>query len=88
MSVTINPEHTFDYFENVACPVRANNMYKYSICLSLKYSSKIFDEYSKEYRCRCFKCRIHQLLAETMICRGYRKIIYIFGQCNAIILIQ
>ena len=87
MSITVNPEDIFDYFENVVCPVRANNLHMYSISLVLKYSSKIFDKHSKEYHCRCFKCRIHQLMTETMISRSYRNIIYIFGQCNAIILI-
>ena len=71
VTVTVNPEDIFDYFENIVCLVRANNLHTYSIGLALRYSSKIFDEHSKEYRCCCFKCRIHQLLAETRISRGY-----------------
>ena len=85
-NVAVNPEKILDYFENVVCTVRANNLHTYSVGLALRYSSRIFVEHSKEYRCRCFKCRIHQLLAKTIISRGYRNIIYISGCRNVIIL--
>ena len=37
MIVFVHSDDVFNYFENIVCPVRANNLHPYSIAVALCY---------------------------------------------------
>ena len=87
MSGFVHSHNIFNYFENVICPVRANNLHPYSTPVALRFTSAIFKEHFQNYACYYFKCRIPHLLAETLISKGYTNIAYISVNYNAIKLV-
>ena len=73
--------------KNVVNSAKAKNLHLFSIALALQCNSEMFKEHSKDYYCYCFKCRIYRLLTRTLLHKGYKNILYISGNCNAVVLI-
>ena len=87
MSIHLQPYDNFDCFESIINPMKAENLLVFSIAVALQHNSEMFKEHSKDYFCYCFKCRIYRLLTQTLLHKGYNNILYISGNCNAIVLI-
>ena len=86
MSAHVQPCDIFNYFENVVDSAKADTLHVFSIGLSLRYHSEMCKEHSKNHCCYCFKCRIYRFLTQTLLRRGYKNILFISGNCNAIVL--
>ena len=87
MSIHVQRFDIFDYFENAVNYAKAQNLHVFSITVILQYHSEMSKEHSKNYCCHCLKCRIYRLFAQTLVYKGYKNILYISGNCNAIVLI-
>ena len=87
MSAHVQPYDIFEYFDNVVNFTKAQNLHVFSIAVTLQYHSGMFKEHSKTYYCHCFKCRIYRLLIQTLLQKGYKNILYITGNCKAIVLL-
>ena len=74
MTGFVHSNDIFDYFVNVVCSVRANNLHTYSIGVAL---IAVFNEHQQNFISYCFKCCIYRLLVQTLFLRGYRNIGYI-----------
>lgn len=88
MIVFVHSDDVFNYFENIVCPSEGKQFTSVFHCSCFMLYSSFFEEHSRNYKCFCFKCRIHKLLIETLISKGYRNIIYISGNYNVIILVK
>ena len=71
----------------VGCSNRANNLHTHSIADVLRFTSSVYIEHSQNYQCFCFKCRIHRLLCEVLISRGYTNILYVSDNLELTVLL-
>lgn len=85
--VRVNPQNIFQYFEMLVCSVHAKNLHTHYITAALCYKLSLYREYSQNYQCFCFKCRIYRLLCGTLISRGYTNILYVSRNLELTILL-
>ena len=80
MSIQVNPENIFEYFEMFVCPIRAQNLHRKFIAAVLHHLSLPYREHMQDYEWFCFQCQILRLLCETLIFRGCANIIFVSGR--------
>ena len=82
MSVVINPKDMIEYFNNVACEIKANQLYSFYIARSVRYLQLSTKNQDREHNCFCFVCQIQQLLIETLILLKHYRLLFVVNGEN------
>ena len=76
MSVVINPKDMIEYFNNVACEIKANQLH------CVRYLQPSTRNHDREHNCFCFVCQIQQLLIETLILLKHYRLLFVVNGEN------
>ena len=74
-----NPVTSYYYFDNIVDQQKANQLNWITIARAMRYISPGVSRY---FICKCFSCRLLDLLVETLIDRGDQKILDVLVKYN------
>ena len=82
MSVSRNPKDLIEYFNNIVCGIKANQLHSFCIVRSVRYLQLSTRDHDREHNCFCFLCRLQQLLIEILILRKHYRLLFVVNSEN------